>query len=67
MLFSKDIKKCCEYCAHGSPIGKSGILCDKHGPVTPDHRCRSFSYDPLRRTPAPAVTLSSVPEESFKL
>ena len=67
MLFRGDIKKCCEYCAHGSPIGKSGVLCEKHGPVTPDHKCKAFRYDPLRRDPPSAMPLSSPSEESFKL
>ncbi len=67
MLFSKDIKKCCEYCAHGSPLGDNGILCDKHGPVTPDGKCRAFRYDPLRRAPAPAVSPLPVSGEDLKL
>jgi len=29
------------------------VLCSRHGMVGREHICRRFSYDPLKRRPAP--------------
>ena len=57
VLFNKHIEPKCEYCRHGESIPKSlEIACRKHGIMSPDNRCRSFSYDPLRRVPDAPVS-----------
>lgn len=69
MLFRKDIKPRCGYCAHGSQLDESQVICIKRGIVSPEHHCRAFSYDPLRRTPPPPATLPKVEwkEEDFSI
>lgn len=52
-MFDKEIRKCCAYCQHSQPFDERTVLCRKQGPVTPDHKCFRFRYDPLQREPAP--------------
>ena len=51
MLFRKKIEKSCSYCAHGTKLEDSNILCSKRGVRDADSRCRKFEYDPLQRIP----------------
>lgn len=52
MAAKPEIEKCCAYCEFASGLLTSErMLCEKHGAVAPDHRCGSFSYDPLKRVP----------------
>lgn len=51
-FFSKKIPPQCLYCHIGRPIlGGSEVLCIKHGIMSPTDYCRSYKYDPLKRTP----------------
>ena len=50
-LLRKNIEPRCTYCAHGSPLADGErIACRKRGVVNGTDHCRSFRYDPLRRT-----------------
>lgn len=51
MLFRKDIDRMCVYCAHAGCAGKDRMICARRGIVSPGDQCRSFVYDPLKRTP----------------
>lgn len=51
MLFRKNIKKCCENCAHSGKVNDETYLCAKKGMVSPEQQCWRFKYDPLKRTP----------------
>lgn len=57
MLFRKHIDPRCAYCAHGSTISETQVICIKRGVVQAEDRCGSFRYDPLRRTPQRPVDL----------
>ena len=57
VLFQKDIEPRCSYCQRGTKLDEDQILCIKKGVVSPGDSCRAFRYDPLKRTPAPPVTL----------
>ncbi len=50
-----EIDEICLYCENSIPLmdGDDNVLCSKKGVVKEDHRCRKFSYDPLKRKPAP--------------
>ena len=52
VYFDRKLTPACEYCELGRPSSEYNmILCRKKGVVSPYFRCRSFRYDPLRRTP----------------
>ena len=54
-LLRKNIEPRCTYCAHGSPLADGErIACRKRGVVNGTDHCRSFRYDPLRRTHRPS-------------
>ena len=56
MLFRKHMEPCCAYCQRGTRVNETEIICVKRGVVPPDHACRAFRYDPLKRVPPrPAV------------
>ena len=66
-LFSKHREPMCVYCARGRRLSDDEILCKKVGVVAPDHRCRRFEYDPLRRIPSKPVRLvSTFQADDFK-
>lgn len=49
MLYGKGIEPRCAYCAKGTKIDDSDVLCRKYGPVDGAFHCRRFVYDPLKR------------------
>ena len=61
---SAEIDEICVYCEESAPLNDSDfVLCRKRGIVRaqhqlrqlqqlPQHRCRRFAYDPLKRMPA---------------
>jgi len=51
MLFRKDHEPACALCRRSSEIDDVHVLCPKYGVVAGTHRCRRFSYDPLKRRP----------------
>ena len=68
-LFQKKIEPLCVYCAHGRPLQEDQILCPKMGVMSGGSSCRSFRYDPLKRTPPRPVKLAGteLTDEDFKL
>ncbi|MBP3411817.1 MAG: hypothetical protein J6K89_01005 [Oscillospiraceae bacterium] len=51
MLFRKNIEKSCSYCVYAGKMNEDAYLCTKKGVVAPEHHCRKFKYDPLKRIP----------------
>ncbi len=68
-LFQKDIEPRCVYCARGRDLGEDRIACPKKGIMSGGESCRSFRYDPLKRTPPRPVRLSlgGLRDEDFTL
>lgn len=50
-LFDRNIEPRCDYCRYSHEIDEASFLCTKKGIVKAGSSCRSFRYDPLRRTP----------------
>ncbi len=69
MLFRNEIEPRCAYCCHGETLDDQSVLCPKKGVVDGGSHCRSFSYDPFRRTPPapPAPDFSRLRAEDFSL
>ena len=69
MLFSKTIEPRCAYCQRGKTIDEETVLCKKRGVMAAEDSCRSYRYDPLKRTP-PRLSVpdfSRLKEEDFTL
>lgn len=50
--FDKSISPACAYCLYSRPLsGGSEVFCMAKGFRDPDDDCRSYKYDPLKRTP----------------
>jgi len=58
MLFRKDIPRACAVCRFASPIDAAEMLCQRHGVVGANYKCRRFKYDPLKRIPSPKLKVS---------
>lgn len=69
MLFRKKIERSCLYCAHGTAIDDSQVLCIKRGVVSGEKPCRKFKYDPCKRIPpkAQAVDFEKYDDEDYSL
>lgn len=69
MLFRKKIEKSCTYCRYGTVLDEEQVLCIKKGVVSPDRKCRRFTYDPLKRVPAKpkALDFHKYDEDDFTL
>ena len=69
MLFEKKMEPHCAYCARGSQLDERSVLCGKKGVVPAGGHCRSFKYDPLKRTPPKPIApdFSRLREEDFTL
>ncbi len=70
MLFNKNIPHRCDLCIHSSELNFKDVVCDRHGVVAPDHCCRRFKYDALRRVPTKNITPVRQPKftkEDFEL
>ena len=65
-FFRSDIEVRCEYCAHSSDFD-GACVCQLGKYRTPEGVCRSFSYDPLKRTPQNLPPLREYNPEDFKL
>ena len=67
-FFNRSIRPACSYCAHARPIsGGTEIFCMKKGLREPDDNCRSYSYDPLKRTPQVRDIGRDYRPEDFKI
>jgi len=68
-LFQNKIEPRCAYCARSRPLNGEQVICSKKGVLSAASHCRSFRYDPLRRTPPrPAkVEFSNLKDEDFTL
>lgn len=69
MLFRKNIDRYCEYCQHAGNAGENRMICAKRGIVSPHDQCRSFTYDPLKRTPkrAKAPDFAALSDRDYSL
>ena len=56
-LFRKNIDRHCAYCSHGTLLNEDTVLCSKRGLRSSNAKCRKFTYDPCKRTPAKAKAL----------
>lgn len=67
-LFGNKIKPACAYCAEGALQAEGGgVLCSRSGIVPPEHSCKKFKYDPLKRIPPRPLPLGSYDESDFAL
>jgi len=56
---AEKIDRACAFCENASTLrDKDFMLCQKFGVVSAGHICRRFSYDPLKRLPAPRRIIS---------
>ena len=47
-----EVEKICAFCEKSEKIfDDDNMLCEKYGIVPCTYKCRSFSYDPLKRVP----------------
>ena len=69
MLFRKKIAKSCSYCAHSVQLNDEQVLCIKRGVVSPEGKCRKFTYEPYKRIPSKpkALNFEKYNEEDFSL
>lgn len=69
MLFSKEIKPCCAYCAKSKQVNDEEAVCVKHGIVSLQYRCKRYVYDPTKRVPSEPAQLDkdAFTEEDFKI
>lgn len=52
LLNKKKYPPSCRHCRHGRLApDENSVLCIKKGIVDKDGKCRSYSYDPLKRIP----------------
>lgn len=52
MIFSKSTDPMCCYCEKGILMQNTKyVICKKKGIVSSSGQCRSYIYDPLKRTP----------------
>ena len=68
-LFGKNIEPACKYCelAVKKMDGERHVLCEKHGVVKVDYRCRKYIYDPTKRIPKPPKPLEKFSADDFSL
>lgn len=58
----------CDSCYYGRLTADSqSVLCVKSGIMKPDHKCKSYRYDPLKRIPEKPINLQKFSAEDFQL
>ncbi len=70
MIFGKDAQKCCQLCEFGFLDEEDfTVKCTKrkNKSFAPDHKCRKFVYDPLKKSPHRAPKLREHSPEEFTL
>ena len=67
-LFGKKISPACAHCAESFVNPDAGaLLCLRGGAVDPDHSCKKYRYDPLKRVPARPIPLGNYDKSDFEL
>ena len=67
-VFSKDMIPKCEYCSTGLPCRERElVVCPKKGITQKNFSCRSFSYDPVLRTPKPIPVVKAHDKSEFEI
>lgn len=66
-LFGNHIQPACKYCEEAFPQTGGGVLCVRNGPVAPEHSCRKYRYDPIKRIPRRRQPQESYNSEDFEL
>ncbi len=70
MIFGKDAERTCAMCEFGFINEDTGdIKCAKHKnkEFSPDHKCRKFVYDPLKKSPRTKPKMHEYSAEDFQL
>lgn len=66
--FNKKLDKHCEYCVFGTKLNfDDQIICKKRGVTDKSDKCRSYKYDPLKRTPVQINIDKNYTKDDFKL
>lgn len=61
-----DCQRVCLFCENASLLpGGNDVLCKHRGIVSEDHSCRKFTYDPLKRVPAPKLEMPTLSEDDL--
>lgn len=64
----RECPRACRFCEKAAVLdGGNQILCNYRGIVPADHKCRRFSYDPLKRIPRAPLRPPKLSEEDFLL
>ena len=67
-LFNKKLQPSCEYCIFGERLEYANeIVCKKRGVTDKRDYCRSYKYDPLKRSPQQPKISENYNPEDFKL
>ncbi len=67
-FFNKKLPKSCEYCVYSKALEfTKETVCKKRGVTSQRDFCRSFKYDPLKRTPQKKKIGDNYTPEDFKL
>lgn len=69
MLFRKRITRACSYCAYGTKLSDTCVLCSRKGIRDINGKCHKFLYDPCKRTPVKmkASNFSKYDNEDFSI
>lgn len=66
--FNKNLQKSCQYCVYGTFLEMTNeTVCKKRGVIEGRDYCRSYKYDPLKRTPQKAKIGDNYTADDFKL
>lgn len=61
-----DYRKVCLLCENATVLPQGNeVLCKFKGVVSEDHTCRKFTYDPLKRCPAPKPEMPTISKEDL--
>lgn len=67
-LFGNKPESSCATCSLGKTSAEGdAVMCKHAGVVSPDHSCRRFRYDPLKRIPRRSRPIESFDEQAFSL
>ncbi len=67
-FFNKNVLPSCAWCVFGKPSEHTNeVFCTKRGFTYKNEHCRSYKYDPLKRTPVRSHPADGYNPEDFKL